>query len=210
MGDKTITCGASGVVFCWFFFVICVGLMKVHLHPPTATLPPPPSHLHPLTSTVPPPPSHLHPPTATLPPPPSHLHRRSFTLPPPGAGRASQPRLPQDDGVHVPRQVVPPAPVHVDTQGGPGARGRPRYATQASNPRRADRVPGTPATHTFEPRLGQASRSSSAASSSASSPTPASRKSPGRVTPLAPSPAPSARASSVDACAASSRSRGHS
>eukprot|EP00964_Phaeocystis_antarctica_P047837 scaffold27695_cov64-Phaeocystis_antarctica.AAC.7 len=30
-----------------------------------------------------------------------------------------------------------------------------RYATQASNPRLADRVPGRSATHTCEPRLGQ-------------------------------------------------------
>ena len=57
-------CGASGVVFCWFFFVIFVGLMKVHLHPPTSTPP---------TFTLLPPPSPLHPPTSTVAPSPSHL-----------------------------------------------------------------------------------------------------------------------------------------
>ena len=40
------------------------------------------------------------------------------------------------------------------------------YATQASNPRRAGRVPGRPATHTFPPRLGQGSPLTSRACSS--------------------------------------------
>merc|ERR1719352_1670552 len=38
-GEKS-TCGASGIIFCWFFFVICVGLMKVLGPPPNPGCPP--------------------------------------------------------------------------------------------------------------------------------------------------------------------------